>query len=107
VTTSNQPPEGQKMQISVQIPEELEAVYSNFAVITHSPSEFIVDFARIMPNVAKAKVYARVIMTPMSAKMLMRALSENIENFEQQYGEVKSPDQGFVPHQQTMGFVKK
>ena len=60
-----------------------------------------------MPNVPRAKVYARVIMTPMSAKMLMRALSENLETFEQQYGEVKQPDQPFAPHQQPMGFVKK
>ena len=102
----NQPPAGQQMQINVELPGELEAVYSNFAMITHSPSEVVVDFARILPNVPKAKVYARVLMTPMSAKLLLRALSENIDNFEKQYGEIKTPDQGFAAHQQ-LGFVKK
>jgi hypothetical protein len=105
MTTANQPA-GQSMQINVELPADLEAVYSNFAMITHSPSEVIVDFARILPNVPKAKVYARVIMTPMSAKLLLRALSENIDNYEKQYGEIKTPDTGFAPHQ-PMGFVKK
>ena len=106
MSTVNQPT-GQQIQINVELPSELEAVYSNFALITHSPSELIVDFARILPNVPKAKVYARVIMTPMHAKLLLRALSENIENYEKQFGEIKTPDQGFSPHQQPMGFVRK
>ena len=106
MSNGNQPPAGQSMQINVELPTELEAVYSNFAMITHSPSEVVVDFARILPNVPKAKVYARVIMTPMSAKLLLRALSENVDNYEKQFGEIKTPDQGFA-HQQPMGFVKK
>jgi hypothetical protein len=105
MTTANQPAAGQ-MQLNIELPADLEAVYSNFALITHSPSELIVDFARILPNVAKAKVYARVIMTPMHAKLLLRALGENIENYERQFGEIKTPDQGFAPHQ-PMGFVRK
>jgi hypothetical protein len=102
----NQPPAGQQMQINVELPAELDAIYSNFAMITHSPSEVVVDFARILPNVPKAKVHARILMTPISAKLLLRALSENIENFEKQYGEIKTPDQGFTVHQ-PMGFAKK
>jgi hypothetical protein len=105
--TTNQPPAGQQMQINVELPADLDAVYSNFALITHSPSEVVVDFARILPNVPKAKVYARVIMTPMSAKLLLRALSENIENYEKQFGEIKTPDQGLAPPQHPIGFVKK
>ena len=106
--TTVQPPQGgQTMQINVELSPDLEAVYSNFALITHSPSELIVDFARILPNVPKAKVYARIIMTPMHAKLLQRALSENIENYEKQYGEIKTPNQGFGPPQQPIGFVKK
>ncbi len=92
-------------RINVELPADLDAIYSNFALITHSPSEFIVDFARLLPNNPKARVHARILMTPMSAKLLLRALTENLENFEKQYGEVKTPDTGFTP--QPIGFLKK
>lgn len=83
------------MQINVELPGDLEAVYANFAMITHSPSEMVIDFARILPNVPKAKVYARVIMTPINAKLLHRALGENLSKFEAQFGEIRTPEQGF------------
>lgn len=107
MTSAQQPAAGQTMQINVELSPDLDAIYSNFALITHSPSELIVDFARILPNVPKAKVYARIIMTPMHAKLLQRALSENIENYEKQFGEIKTPDLGFSTAQQPIGFVKK
>lgn len=88
-----QPPQ---MQINIELPVDLEAVYSNFAVIAHSPSEIVIDFARILPNVPRAKVYARVIMTPINAKLLLRALTENLSKFEAQYGEIKTPEHGFL-----------
>ncbi|MBC7262534.1 MAG: DUF3467 domain-containing protein, partial [Chloroflexi bacterium] len=74
-------PQPQPVQISIELPTELEAVYSNFAMITHSASEIVIDFARILPNVPKAKVYARVIMTPINAKLLHRALGDNLAKF--------------------------
>jgi hypothetical protein len=109
MATANQPETGggQSMRVNVEVPADLDAIYANFAMIQHSPSEFIVDFARLLPNNPKAKVYARIILTPMSAKLLLRALAENIENFEKQYGEVKTGDTDFTPHQSQMGFVKK
>jgi hypothetical protein len=91
------------MQINVELPAELEAVYSNFAMITHSPSEIVVDFARVLPNVPKAKVYARVIMTPMNAKLLHRALGDNLSKFEAQFGEIKTPEKGFGD-ERALGF---
>ena len=97
------PSQAQPMQINVELPGELDAVYANFAMITHSPSEIVIDFARILPNVPKAKVQARVIMTPMNAKLLNRALGENLAKFEAQFGEVKTPEQGFDPERQ-IGF---
>jgi len=92
-------------QPSVQIElgeKEAEGIYSNFVMIIHSPSEFILDFARIMPGVPKAKVQARIIMTPSHAKMLLKALSINIEKFEQKFGEIRIHEQeikkiGFTP----------
>jgi hypothetical protein len=77
-------------QINIELGEkEAEGIYSNMALITHSPSEIIIDFARIMPGVQKGKVYSRIIMTPPHAKMLLRALEENIKKFEGQFGEIK------------------
>jgi len=92
--------------IQIELPAEIEAIYANFALITHSPSELIVDFARMLPNVPKAKVYARIIMTPMNAKLLHRALGDNLAKFEEKFGEIKTPDQGFEPHVERMGFVR-
>jgi hypothetical protein len=97
----NQPPQDQ--QINIELGEkEAEGIYSNLAIITHSPAEFILDFTRIVPGVPKAKVYARIISTPQHAKMLMKALKENIDKYESRYGEIKLELQqnqhfGFAP----------
>ena len=90
-------------QINVELPAELEATYANFAMITHSPSEVVIDFARVLPNVPRAKVYARIIMTPINAKLLQRALADNLLKFEAQFGEIKTPEQGFA-EDRPMGF---
>ena len=90
--TPQQPQPSQQVQI--ELPANLDAAYSNFVVIQHSPSEFILDFARIMPNVPNARVGARVVMTPMHAKLLLRALAENLEKYEAQFGDIYMPQQG-------------
>lgn len=93
------------VQLNVELPPDLEAIYSNFALITHSASEIVIDFARILPNVPKAKVYARILMTPMNAKLLHKALGDNLEKFERQFGEIKMPERGF--HEaRPIGFKK-
>lgn len=81
----------QQNQLNIELPEEVaEGVYSNLAVISHSPSEFVIDFVRMVPGVAKAKVKSRIILTPQHAKRLLFALGENIEKFEGVFGEVQS-----------------
>ena len=100
---SREKAQARPMQINVELPGALEAIYANFAMITHSPSEIVVDFARILPNVPKAKVYARIIMTPMNAKLLHRALGENLSKFEKQFGEIKTPERGF-DQERPIGF---
>ena len=88
-----QPMQPMPRQIQIELPPDVaEGIYANFAVITHSPSEFVIDFARMVPGAPKAKVQGRIIMTPMNAKMLLRALDENIKKFEEKFGEVKTPD---------------
>jgi len=100
---NNQPVLPQKL--NVELPADLEAVYANLALITHSPSEVVIDFARILPNVPKAKVYARVLMTPINAKLLHRALGDNLHKFEEQYGEIKAPATDFQD-ERPLGFRK-
>ena len=77
-------------QISLELGEkESEGIYSNLALISHSPSEFFIDFARVMPGVKKTKVYARIVITPQNIKMLLNALEQNIKKFEERFGKIK------------------
>ena len=82
----------QPKQISIQLGEkEAEGIYSNLVLISHSPAEFVFDFTRMLPGVPRTKVYVRVIMTPQHAKSFSKALHDNIEKFEKEFGEIKSP----------------
>ncbi|MGA9348972.1 MAG: DUF3467 domain-containing protein [Anaerolineae bacterium] len=94
-----------QVRVNIELPGDLEAIYTNFALITHSPSEIVVDFARLLPNVPKAKVYARILMTPMNAKLLHRALGENLGKFEEKFGEIKTPEHEFE-EEKPIGFIK-
>jgi hypothetical protein len=77
-------------QISIELNEEVaQGTYSNLAVITHSASEFVIDFVRIMPGIPKAQVKSRIILTPEHAKRLVAALEDNIDKFEAVHGEIK------------------
>jgi hypothetical protein len=93
-----------QIQLNVELPSDLDAVYANIALITHSPSEVIIDFGRVLPNVPKARVHARVILTPMNAKMLHQALGENLDKFEAKFGKIKTPPQGGFDEQRPIGF---
>jgi len=89
----NKKPEGN--QLDIELPEQLaEGVYSNLAIISHSPTEFVVDFVQIIPNVPKAKVRSRIILAPQHAKRLLRALQDNIAKYEGQFGTIQEPDGG-------------
>ncbi len=86
---SNQQPQ-QGQQINIELNEkEAEGIYSNLAIITHSPAEFVVDFTRILPGVPKAKVHARIVMTPQHTKLLLNAIRDNIQKYEEKFGEIK------------------
>lgn len=81
-------------QLNIELSEEVaEGIYSNLAIITHSNAEFVVDFIRVMPGIAKAKVKSRVILTPEHAKRLLKALEDNIEKFEAVNGRIKIPSE--------------
>lgn len=85
-------------QLNIELPEEVaEGTYSNLAIISHSQTEFIVDFVRLLPNVPKAKVKSRIILTPVHAKRLLKALSDNVRKYEQQHGKVNDSAQQQMP----------
>jgi len=77
-------------QLNIELNEEIaQGIYSNLAIITHSTSEFIIDFVRVMPGVPKASVKSRIILTPEHAKRLLMALQDNVKKFELQNGLIK------------------
>jgi uncharacterized protein (DUF1778 family) len=80
-------------QINIELPEDVaEGIYSNLAIISHSNTEFVLDFIRMMPNVPQAKVKSRIILTPEHAKRLMNALEDNVKKYEQQFGRIDEKD---------------
>lgn len=92
-------------QMSIELPEEVaDGTYSNLAIISHSNSEFVLDFIRMVPNVPKAKVKSRIILTPQHAKRLMRALIDNVKKFEEQNGKIDEPK---MPNFPPMNFTPK
>lgn len=89
-------------QVGIELSEEVSnGVYSNLAVITHSPSEFVCDFVQLMPGVPKGKVRSRVIMTPQNVKRFYEALQENIQKFESNFGKI---DTGNTPPMSPLTF---
>lgn len=88
----------QQVNINIELPEEVaEGIYSNLAIITHSNSEFVIDFIRIMPGVPKAKVKSRILLTPQHAKRLMKALKDNMAKFEAVNGTVEDTEVNAIP----------
>ncbi len=85
-------------QLNIELSEEIsEGIYSNLAIISHSHSEFVVDFIRLMPNVPKAKVKSRIVLTPQHAKRLLKALNDNLVKYENQYGPIQDPEPQMIP----------
>ncbi|HNZ69037.1 MAG: DUF3467 domain-containing protein [Prolixibacteraceae bacterium] len=80
----------QTQQLNIELSEEVaQGIYSNLAVITHSSSEFVLDFVRIMPGIPKANVKSRIILTPEHAKRLLLALQDNLKKYESVHGPIK------------------
>jgi hypothetical protein len=90
--------QNQENQLNIELSEEIaEGNYSNLAIISHSPSEFVVDFIRVLPNVPKAKVKSRIILTPQHAKRLLMAMKDNIQKFETQFGKIEDTEMPVIP----------
>ncbi|MBC8600312.1 DUF3467 domain-containing protein [Parabacteroides acidifaciens] len=85
-------------EIQVELSEEMaQGTYANLAIISHSSSEFILDFIRVVPGAPKAQVKSRVILTPDNAKRLLFALQDNLAKFEEQVSGKTAKFENFVP----------
>ena len=85
-------------QIKIELDDNIgQGEYANFAVVTHSPAEFVMDYIRVLPGMTKSKVKSRIIMAPMHAKTLMMALQDNIKKYESKFGEIKIAKGGAAP----------
>jgi len=96
--TPPQPPPQTRLNIAID--ENIgEGTYANLVLIAHTAAEFVLDFARVMPGVPKSKVQSRIIMAPQHLKGFSRALQENVERYENRFGEIKvqglPTDKGF------------
>lgn len=90
--------EEKKQQLDIELNHDIaQGTYANLAIISHSSSEFIVDFVRIMPGIPKAEVKSRIILTPEHAKRLMFALQDNIHKYEQMNGKINLPEENQGP----------
>jgi len=89
---TQQPPNraqtGKQQVHKIEVPEDLEPLYVNVVRITHSPSEMVLDFARILPGMTPSKVISRLLMSPLSAKLFHQALGENLAKYEASFGEI-------------------
>jgi hypothetical protein len=94
----------QEGQLNIELTEEIaEGIYSNLAIITHSNSEFVLDFIKMMPGVPKAKVKSRILLTPQHAKRLLAALKENVAKFESINGTIKVEGGATAPFPMNFG----
>ena len=86
----------QQNNIEIELSDEVaQGIYSNLAVISHSTSEFVIDFVSLLPGTPKAKVKSRIVLTPEHAKRLMHALIDNVKKYESQFGEIRLLQPGF------------
>ena len=90
--------ENEENHMNIELSEDIAlGIYSNLAIITHSPAELVCDFVQIKPGMPKGKVRSRVLMTPQNAKRFLQALSDNIQKYEQNFGVIDDPQAGFPP----------
>jgi len=88
----------QEQKIDINLSEEVaQGTYSNLAIITHSESDFILDFVALMPGLPKGNVRSRIILTPQNAKRLLGALNENIRKFEEKNGRIAEKHNDIIP----------
>ncbi|MBK8024094.1 MAG: DUF3467 domain-containing protein [Chloroflexi bacterium] len=103
-TTPNTPNAGR--QLRIEMPPNLNAVYANVVIVSHTATEVIMDFTQVMPNDPRARIQSRIVMTPTSAKLFLRALETNLERYEEKNGEIVVPAQPATLADQLFGGLR-
>jgi len=89
--TDSTPEQPKQTRITIDLPKDLRPVYSNLAFINYTPAEIVLDFAQVLPRTPRGSLLARVIMSPIHAKLLHAALAQNLAGYERQFGEIQLP----------------
>lgn len=101
------PADGNRPPVNIELPASIaQGVYSNFVIVVHSPAEFVIDFASVMPGVPKPQVRARIIMTPAHVKRFLQVLQENISRYEEAFGTIQVPPEMGGPPGHAGGFFE-
>jgi len=95
-----------RRQLRFELPANLNTIYTNAAIVSHTHSEIVLDLTQVLPNDPRARVQARVVMTPANAKLFLNALKENLERFESKHGEIDLPPKPVSLAEQLFGTVK-
>ena len=86
---TDQAPKGDGKKLRLTFADgQVQGAYVNLALTTHGPTEFVLDFAFVPPGLREAKILSRVLMNPVNAKRLVKALSENVGRYEKRFGEI-------------------
>jgi hypothetical protein len=93
-------------QLRLEIPATLSTTYSNATMISQTHSEIVLDFIQILPNDPRARVQARVVLTPANAKMFLQALETNLKRFEEKHGEITTPPTPISLADQLFGTIR-
>lgn len=82
--------EKKPVQLKIVVDEQVATGhYVNFANILHNPTEFVIDFGRVVPGREEVKVLTRVITNPFHAKQIFLALQNNLALYEKNFGEIR------------------
>lgn len=85
------PKQPKKRKVKLEMPKDPSGTYANTVMISHNKTEMFFDFIQMLPHDARARVQERLVMTPTHAKMFLRALTDNINRYEQNFGEIEIP----------------
>ncbi|MFH1824546.1 MAG: DUF3467 domain-containing protein [Candidatus Firestonebacteria bacterium] len=78
---------GKEGEVNLEIDEETgKGIYANFAVVSHTATEFIIDFAFVFPGQPRNKIRSRIISSPQHTKRFLLALQDNMKKFEEKSG---------------------
>lgn len=89
--TEPTPEQPKQTRITIDLPKDLKPVYANVVFINYTPAEMVIDFGQVLPRTPRGALTARIIMSPIHAKLLHAALGQNIANYEHQFGEIRVP----------------